>query len=282
MRCSAAPRPPRALRRATAEEAVGYLWDVRRFTAVLADLGGAQPGDWAVEVNEPGRRFVLATRAQVERDARRDRSRRARLIAEQLGLLALVCVIICVATVVVLRAFLVDQLDHELAIASAAALHDKHGEGPGPTASGTINGYIYDGALDNAFLQTDDGQQVTLPDSFSGAFTSLPVDGRPHSRELGQLGSYRLIAVNGSLNETVVITGLPIATINENLGTTASVLGGVSLVGLAVAGSAGVLIVRRTFDDGKRKRTRPRRAAAWQEHKDPAHACSLPLVPPRR
>jgi len=92
-----------------------------------------------------------------------------------------------------------------------------------------------------------DGQQVPLPDCVWGTFTALPVDGRGHSRELG---SYRLMAVNGSRNETVMITGLPMATIDDNLVTTASILGGVTLVGLAAAGAAGVLIVRRAFDDG--------------------------------
>jgi two-component system OmpR family sensor kinase len=88
---------------------------------------------------------------------------------------------------------------------------------------------------------------VRLPDSFSDTFTALPVDGRAHGRELGQLGSYRLMAVNDRDKDTVLITGLPMAGIDEILMTTTLVLGGVSLVGLALAGAAGVLIVRRTL-----------------------------------
>lgn len=228
------------------------------------------------------------------------RSLRARLIAEQLGLLTLVCVIICVVTVVVLRAFLIERLDSELAKASSNIAEGNGppgrrpppGSGPAPPVSsaapsgagprpgygppppesgpdssstgrppaprppppnapsqgpGTINAFIYAGAIDNVFLQTNSGQYETLPTSFHGTFTALPADGRGHSREVGQLGSYRLMAVNGSVNQTVVITGLPLATIDELVLTTALVLGGVSLVGLALAGAAGVLIVRRTL-----------------------------------
>jgi two-component system, OmpR family, sensor kinase len=210
------------------------------------------------------------------------RSLRGRLIAEQLGLLTLVCVIICVVTIAVLHAFLVDRLDRELTSASAAATHggpegrpppppgagppppgrgpppDPDPEGrpplprPPPTDApgqgpGTINAYLHGGATDNAFVQTDDGLQVTVPEPLWGTFTALPVDGRAHSRELGQLGSYRLMAVNGYYKETVVITGLPQTPINDILVTTAVVLGGVSLVGLALAGTVGVLLVRRTL-----------------------------------
>jgi len=224
------------------------------------------------------------------------RSLRARLIAEQLGLLTLVCVIICVVTIVVLRAFLVDRLDRELTNASAAATHGPpdgrpppdgggpppDGDGPPPDGGGpppdgrgpppdpnseggqlrsprppptdapgqgpgTVNAYLHNGATDGAFLQTDDGQQVTVPEPLWGTFTSLPVDGHAHSRDLGQFGSYRLMAVNGHYKETVVITGLPQNPVNDVLMTTAAVLGGVSLVGLGLAGAVGVLIVRRTL-----------------------------------
>jgi len=97
------------------------------------------------------------------------------------------------------------------------------------------------------YRQVDSSQYETLPASFYGTFTSLPVDGHGHSREVGHLGNYRLVAIKNRAQDTVVIVGLPLATIDEILMTTALVLGGVSLVGLAVAGAVGVLIVRRTL-----------------------------------
>jgi WD40 repeat protein len=75
-----------------ADEAAGYLWDARRFAAVVADLGGPEPVDWAVEVDEPGRRFLDATRAWVEHDARRDRRRLVRTLTVVSILLVMVLV----------------------------------------------------------------------------------------------------------------------------------------------------------------------------------------------
>ena len=196
-------------------------------------------------------------------------------------LLALVCVIIGVVTVVGLRAFLVEQLDTELADASsrASGFVDRPPPGPGgqpPPADGqrppppidapgqgpgTINALIDGGAVDNAFRQTATGTRESLPESLHGALIALPVDGKARSIELGELGSYRMMAVHSRDDDSIVITGLPLDGLNDTLVTVGLVLGGVSLIGLTVAGVAGVLIVRRTLRPLDRVAATARRVA---------------------
>jgi two-component system OmpR family sensor kinase len=97
-------------------------------------------------------------------------------------------------------------------------------------------------------VQTSSGTRENLPTALHAAFLSLPADGKAHSRELGELGSYRLVAMQQSRREEfVVITGLPMEPVDSTLLTVGLVLGGVSLLGLGFGGVAGVLLVRRTL-----------------------------------
>jgi WD40 repeat protein len=82
-----------------ANDSPGYLWDARRFAAVVADLGGPEPEEWAVEVDEPGRRFLVETRARVERDAQQDRRKLVRTLVVVSALLVMVLVAGVIAVV---------------------------------------------------------------------------------------------------------------------------------------------------------------------------------------
>jgi two-component system OmpR family sensor kinase len=200
------------------------------------------------------------------RDRRRTLS--ARLITEQLALLALVCVVIGVVTVFAVRALLVDRLDGQLTEASGLALRfdrgrgdpsgggqqppEQQGQRPPPIGApglgpGTISarvrtdGEVLASRLD---LGTADPQDLTGP--VLDSLRAVPVDGRAHTFDLGDLGDYRLMAVTASRGGTL-ITGLPLDATNSTLVTTALILGGVSLAGLVITGVAGVLIIRRTL-----------------------------------
>ena len=61
----------------------------------------------------------------------------ARLIAEQLALLALVCVVVGVVALLLVRDQLVNQLDRQLSAASERATYADH-HGPPPDGSGGI------------------------------------------------------------------------------------------------------------------------------------------------
>ncbi|MGQ0841216.1 sensor histidine kinase [Actinokineospora sp.] len=200
-------------------------------------------------------------------------SLRARLIAEQLVLLAVVCLIIGVVTVVALRAFLVDRLDTQLAEASGRASEfvgrpepgrgprgrppiDAPGQGPG-----TLNALVYQGTVTDAKVQTNTARREDIPAGLHPVLTRLPADGQTHDGDLGEYGPYRLVAVRGGPGETVIVTGLPLAAVRSTLWTVGGVLAGVSLLGLTIAGVFGTLIVRRTLRPLDRMAATARRVA---------------------
>jgi two-component system OmpR family sensor kinase len=200
----------------------------------------------------------------------RGRTLSARLIAEQLALLALVCLVIGVATVFAVRALLIDQLDGQIIGASSRATNfDRNGLGGygGPGAGpgsprgpdrgppieapglppGTITALIQSGGevrANRLALGTAEPQSLTGP--LLNTLLGVPVDGHVRTFALGDLGDYRLIAVTTDRGDTLV-TGLPLEPTHSTLMTTALILGGVSLAGLVITGLAGVVLVRRTL-----------------------------------
>jgi two-component system, OmpR family, sensor kinase len=202
----------------------------------------------------------------------------ARLIAEQLGLLALVCLVIGVVMVFVVRGLLIDQLDGQLSGASerATAFDGNHGGnrgGPPPSGSGNGNdnsgcipgerppplgapglppatiGVLFckAGSVLGGRLQPGTADQETLDAQVLGTLRGLPIGGNPRTTDLGtDLGDYRLLAVTTASGD-ILVTGLPMAPAESLLTTIALVLGGVALVGLAITGFTGALIIRRTL-----------------------------------
>ncbi|GLZ37358.1 ATP-binding protein [Actinokineospora sp. NBRC 105648] len=218
----------------------------------------------------------MSSNPRTEARPRRQLSLRARLIAEQLVLLGLVCLVIGVVTLVGLRTFLANRLDEQLTESSGRAAKfvndrgrrpdmDQPGNRPPPSgapaqAPGTINAAIVNGVVDSAQRQTGVGYPENIPESLYGVLTSLLVDSGASERDLGDLGTYRLMAVS-TRDGDVVITGLPVGDMEKTLWTAGLVLGGVSLIGLTVAGVAGVLIVRRTLRPLDRMAATARRVA---------------------
>ncbi|WP_436497725.1 sensor histidine kinase [Actinokineospora sp. HUAS TT18] len=203
---------------------------------------------------------------------RRGRTLRTRLIAEQLVLLAMVCLVIGVVTLLVLRGFLNSGLERQLREASNRAVGAPGPQGGGPPGRppdrgpaqniGTLNAWIRNGQIDETRLQTVSGQADELPENFHPVLTNLPI-GSVQERDLGDLGTYRLLAVSaqGRGDTRVIVTGLPVEPVTDVLWTVGLVLGGVSLLGLAVAGAAGVVIVRRTLRPLDRMAATARRVA---------------------
>ncbi|WP_424186135.1 sensor histidine kinase [Actinokineospora sp. G85] len=198
-------------------------------------------------------------RARQRLRAARPTSLRARLLAEQLVLLSLVCLVIGVVTILGLRTYLVNTLDSQLGDASGRVLRYAEG-GPGPrppvTASGAnapgqgpdaLNATIYQGAVVTVHRETPRGENATIPDDLFTLLTAVRTDGQPHDLHLGDLGDYRVIAVPAREPGLVFLTGLPMRGIDDTLWTTGFVLGGVSLIGLTIVGVAGALIIRRTL-----------------------------------
>lgn len=215
-------------------------------------------------------------------------SLRAKLIAGQLALLAVVCLIIGVVTVLSLRAFLLDQLDNQLAAASDRSqdyagkypLDPKpNGRRPAPPIDapgqrdGTLAARVSDtGVVVSANrLRPESAVSEQLNTTQIRSLLTVPIDGRCYSRHITGLGEYRVTASHTASGD-IVITGLPLEQVNETLTTAVIVLAAVSLSGLAVAGVAGTVVVRRMLRPLNRMAT-----TAGEVAELPLHRGNVPL-----
>jgi len=182
-------------------------------------------------------------------------SLRTKLLAEQVTLLAAVCLIIGLLTTFFLRGYLVAQLDGQLQNAAHRAENTRGGRGLPPPdalngpgfAPGTFLGMIVDDrVVDARRLSPKEANLEQLPPSQQNVLTKIPTDKTPQTKTLGDLGEYRVIATKSPTGE-VRITGLPLGPVNDIVLQFMLILGGVALVGLLAAGLAGALIIRRTL-----------------------------------
>lgn len=191
---------------------------------------------------------------------------RRRLLAALIALLALICLILGIVTNVVLRQYLVAQVDDRL---QASAQHAVEGPGgqpgrpPGPgaqpgeqpgsvgffgrgDADGTLYAMITNGRVAQAHYVSDRSPQATTAEQNAQLLT-VPATGGPVTRDLsGSLGDYRLVAHPGPANETIV-AGVPLADVNNTLLRLALTETFVALAGLICVGLVGDTIIRRTL-----------------------------------
>ncbi|WP_330880464.1 HAMP domain-containing sensor histidine kinase [Umezawaea sp.] len=184
-----------------------------------------------------------------------------------MALLTVVCLIIGVVTMVALRDFQIGKLDEQLKFASDRA-SEFRGDRPPPSgfprfpgtvtndrnplsgpgqAPGTLTAVVHDKTITLALRLTPDrGDQEILPDAARPQLIALTPDVAPRSVTLEGLGAYRLVATTTPSGD-VLVTGLPLASVNATVLQLGFVLGGVALGGLLVAGLTGAFIVRRTL-----------------------------------
>ena len=209
-------------------------------------------------------------------------SLRAKLLAGQLIVLFVVCVVIGTGTLISLDRAQMSQLDTQLQAASQRANMGpapgfgggSHGhgqpQGPGPCGSsgnappadplfgfgqglGALTAGIQNGVVQGPWELVDQSTPSKqhnvcakqLPASDQQIIATLPVGQPPVSRTLPGAGDYRLLATQTARG--VVVTGFPENDEDSNLWTLGWVLGVVVLIGLALAGLLGWLIVRRTL-----------------------------------
>jgi len=99
-----------------------------------------------------------------------------------------------------------------------------------------------------------------VPTAEQPVLLQLPVDGQPHTRRLGSLGDYRLLAAR-SPDGDVVVTGLPLGGVEATLVGLGTIMGLVAVVALVATGVAGALIVRVTLRPLRRVATTAARVA---------------------
>ena len=187
-------------------------------------------------------------------------------------LLAVAAAVIALVTTLTLHQFLVGRLDGDLRATSGlfqrlpppGALPPGPLPGPsdpgfrGPRPPDSLLARIDGGRVVDATVYTREGEVMPVPPDEYAALTELPVDGRPASRQLGELGGYRLLAVTLP-GRGVVVTGLseaPVVATMARLQTTELAVTVLTLLG---AGLAGAWVVRRELHPLERVAV----AAAW-------------------
>jgi two-component system, OmpR family, sensor kinase len=192
---------------------------------------------------------------------------RRRIVAVLIGLLAAFAGTMGVASTLALRGSLIGQLDTRLVSASERAAHAPARAGfagttgrptaPTPTAGparpfglrgpgqdvGTLNLDVTAGVVNAGYLD-DKGDFQRLTDAQATRLAATPSDGVPQTVTIDGLGSYRVIGATNTAG-TLVVTGLPTATATATVAKYVAVEVGVALVGLALAGLAGTVLVRR-------------------------------------
>ncbi|MFI6122907.1 sensor histidine kinase [Streptomyces sp. NPDC051064] len=185
------------------------------------------------------------------------RTLRGQLTAGLVTLLALACVAVGISTALALRGFLMGRLDEQLASSGgrfAASLEhetepdadnrpDTRGQAESTFGARLLNDVVTQAAVvDDA---ADRPVQLTPEDRH--ALAGVPVDGDGRSIHLSSLGKYRVSAVQGDDQDTL-ITGLPLHPVEETvhrLAAVEAVLFGAALLAMGVAGALWVRVSLR-------------------------------------
>ncbi|WP_370935579.1 sensor histidine kinase [Amycolatopsis sp. cg13] len=198
----------------------------------------------------------MPLRARLAAAHPRRRSLRTKLTVSVVILLSLVCLTIGVISEFALRAFLLTQTDTQLSAATARALD--FATHPGPPGNernpldapgqgaGTVTAHLdSDGEDGTGGWLSPHGQRITLTPDELTALQNPPTTGRPYTRTLGTLGDYRLTAI--PIPDGIVITGVPLAPMQQTLLTVGLILFGVAAAGVTGAAFLGAFAVRRTL-----------------------------------
>jgi two-component system OmpR family sensor kinase len=182
--------------------------------------------------------------------------------------MAVVLAVIGVATVVIMHNRLVAQLDDRLTVA------DDHNRGQGqgrppdnfgngelpPMQPGQLSAFLNSTQNTSTYVSPsgDYGQNLLTAAQFQ-ALAAVPVDRQPHSVDIPQLGDYRVVATQIPQTSTIVITGLPLADVEDSVTSLIIVEITVAAAGLIIAGLASAGIVRLSLRPLRRVATTARR-----------------------
>jgi two-component system, OmpR family, sensor kinase len=210
------------------------------------------------------------------------------LVLGVVGLLAAITVIIGVVSVLVLRGFLVDRLDQQLAGATTRSqgAFDIPGSEPPPPdrflaiagqSPGTLGAVISDGILFAPAVLNDDGTTTALSVDRAAALAEVRPDGEAVTIDLGAgLGDYRVVSSADERFGAVLIVGLPLREVDATVAQLGLVISGIGAVGLGLAAAAGALVVRLSLRPLQRVTATAARVAELPLDRDVALAVRVP------
>ncbi|HEV7708943.1 MAG TPA: HAMP domain-containing sensor histidine kinase [Asanoa sp.] len=121
----------------------------------------------------------------------------------------------------------------------------------GPAINGqppdTLAAVVRDGTVTLSGKRDPDSttEILEVPGALHPLLASVPADGRAHSRDLGDLGEYRLAArLDGG---STVVLGLPMRPVDDTVNDLVIIESALAAAALLLAGGAGALIVRRSL-----------------------------------
>ncbi|GAC1395802.1 MAG: HAMP domain-containing sensor histidine kinase [Mycobacterium sp.] len=210
-------------------------------------------------------------------------SLRARLLASQIILLALVCAAIGVGTGFALQRFLINQLDDRLfetgrrstglfeygpppplpgmgpmmpgyqdpsGYPRHAIRHDD--DGPGPAflnapgqAARTVGAVASRGTPVDAGVINADGTRAAISSTAAQQLAHVPPTHTPRTLDLDGLGRYRVIAMHARGSGQTIVTGLPTSDVDDTLLRVFVIFGVVGAIALIGGTTAGIVIIRR-------------------------------------
>jgi two-component system OmpR family sensor kinase len=211
-------------------------------------------------------------------------SLRARLLATQIVLLALVCAAIGAGTAFALQRFLMTQLDDRLAETGRRSVGlfefgppPPPGMGPGPTMPGypdppgyprhviiredrgpgpaflnapgqaarTVGAVVSRGTPIEAGVITADGTRAEISPAAAEELAHIRPGHRPATVELDGLGRYRVIAMHARGPGETIVSGLPTSEVDDTLLQVLVVFCVVGAIALIGGTTAGIMIIRR-------------------------------------
>ncbi len=194
-------------------------------------------------------------------------SLRARLLAGQIALLAVACLVIAAATEGALYRYLVSELDSQLRqIAHRSVVMEFRPPppppwgpppprpGPGPAfldapgqPTGMVAAIVHDGTAIQAGVLSLAGDRGTVSQEATRQLVAATDDRHPASVTLDGLGRYRVLAGAGHQPADAVVIGLSMQAVQQTLVRVALVFTVVTALALAAAALAGVLVIRRAL-----------------------------------
>ncbi|MEI6699130.1 MAG: ATP-binding protein [Mycobacteriaceae bacterium] len=204
-------------------------------------------------------------------------SLRARLLAGQVALLAMVCVGIAGATEFALYRYLVGELDGQLLqIAQRSSMMDHRppmppmppmpppsdarpqlplpDPGPGPEfldapgqPIGMVAAVVKDGIVTKAGELNRGGERDALSSVAAGQLAGIGMSRRAVTRDLDGLGRYRVIATTSRHSGDTLVIGLSMRGVRRTLTRVALIFTVVTALALLGAACAGILIIRRAL-----------------------------------
>ncbi len=201
--------------------------------------------------------------------ARRAWSLRLRLLVGQVIVLAVVCVGITTATELALRHHLLTQLDGQLAGTSyrSALMYPepkrpgwRHEHsyyprpGPGPRfldapgqPAGMVAAVVSKGTIVDAGYLTSSGARAALTPAAQAQLERIAGGRKSVTVDLDGLGRYRVVAATSRSGGDIIVTGLSMSNVDATMLRMLIILGIVTVIALAAATTAGMIIIRRAL-----------------------------------